>query len=371
MDVRPLVVSAIAVLLLAGAAVAQPAEAPPRYRVDAAWPMELPNDWIMGQVGGLTVDSQDHVWVLQRPRSATPDELGLVQNPPVSQCCATTPAVLEFDRDGKLVQGWGGAGHVPAWPGSEHAIRVDAKGNVWIGGGGAGDRQVLKFTRDGKLLLQIGRPSTAPRNNQDTTLLGQPAGIEIDEAAREVYVADGYLNNRIVVFDSETGTFKRGWGAYGIPLDQISNADPVPYAPTAPRDRQFRSPVHCVHLSKDGLLYVCDRVNARIQVFTRQGKFQKEFIVRPETLGPGSVWDLAFSSDAKQSHLLVADGTNNVIWVLRREDGAVLSSFGHKGRNAGQFHWVHQIGTDSRGNLYAGEVDSGKRVQKFVPEGAR
>ena len=361
--------AAMAGLLLATAVVAQ--DAPPRYRVDASWPLELPHNWIMGQVGGLTVDSRDHVWVLQRPRSATPDELGAVQTPPLSQCCATTPAVLEFDPEGKLVQGWGGPGHVPAWPASEHAIRVDRSGNVWIGGGGAGDRQILKFTRDGKLLLQIGRPSTEPRNNQDTTLLGQPAGIELDEGSQEVYVADGYLNNRIVVFDSETGRFKRGWGAYGIPLDRIANDDPPPYVPTAPRDQQFRSPVHCVHLSDDGLVYVCDRINARVQVFTKKGQFLKEFIVRPETLGPGSVWDLAFSTDARQRHLLVADGSNNVIWVLRREDGAVLSSFGHSGRNAGQFHWVHQIATDSRGNLFTGEVDSGKRVQKFVPEGGR
>jgi hypothetical protein len=178
-----------------------------------------------------------------------------------------------------------------------------------------------------------------------------------------VYIADGYMNRRVIVFDSETGAFKRLWGAYG---NAPKDADPGAYTPGAPPDQQFRNPVHCVHISRDGLVYVCDRSNDRMQVFTKQGKFVKEFVVRPETLGMGSVWQFAFSIDDQQKFLLVADGEDNVIWTLRREDGAVVGQAGHNGRSAGQFHWLHQIASDSEGNLYTGEVDTGKRIQKFV-----
>ncbi len=341
------------------------AQDPPKYQVDPSWPKQLPNNWIMGQVGGMAVDHQDHIWVLQRPRSLTPDELGAAQTPPRSECCFAAPAVLEFDAAGNLLKSWGGPGYVPDWPASEHGIWVDAHDNVWIGGAGAGDRQVLKFTNDGKLLLEIGHPSTAPENNQDTSILGQPAGIEADEAAHEVYIADGYLNKRVVVFDADTGAFKRGWGAYGMPLSQIDNAPPAAYDPAAATDKQFRNPVHCAHISADGLVYVCDRSNDRIQVFTKQGKFLREFFVHKSTLGIGSVWNLTFSHDEQQNYLLVADGEDNVIWIVQRSDGAVVSSFGHNGRNAGQFHWVHQSAMDSQGNYYTGEVDTAKRVQKF------
>ena len=345
----------------------------PRYKVDPFWPKELPNNWIMGQVGGLTVDAEDHIWVLQRPRSSTPDELWAGAKPPQSACCVQTPAVLELDAAGNVLQAWGGPGYVPEWPKNEHGIWVDKKGNVWIGGNGSTDRHILKFTSDGHLLMQIGHSSDAPRNNQDTTILGAPAGIEVDEAEHEVYIADGYLNNRVVVYDSETGKFKRGWGAYGIGLDKVTNtdnADPEGRTTPSPSSKQFRNPVHCAHLSVDGLVYVCDRSNDRIQVFNKQGVFQKEFAVHPETLGIGSVWTVAFSNDAKQTYLLVADGTNDVVWVLRRDDGTVVSSFGHNGRNAGQFHWVHQAAIDSKGNFYTGEVDTGKRIQKFVLQSA-
>jgi hypothetical protein len=178
-----------------------------------------------------------------------------------------------------------------------------------------------------------------------------------------VYVADGYMNKRVIVFDSGTGAFKRLWGAYGNPPN---DADPGAYDPAAPRDQQFRNPVHCVHISRDGLVYVCDRVNDRIQVFTKQGKFVKEFTLRPETLGMGSPWQFAFSTDEHQEFLLVADGENNVIWTIRRDDGVVQGQTGHNGRNAGQFHWLHQLVSDSRGDIYTGEVDTGKRLQKFV-----
>jgi DNA-binding beta-propeller fold protein YncE len=344
------------------------AQDPPKYQVDPSWPRELPNNWIMGQVGGMAVDRQDHIWVLQRPGTDTPDELGASLTPPRSMCCMPTPPVLEFDTQGNLIQSWGGPGEGFDWPKTEHGIYVDKDDNVWIGGNapavnGPADRQLLKFTNKGHFLKQIGHPSADPPNSLRTDILGRPAGIEVDAEAHEVYIADGYMNRRVIVYDSDTGAFKRLWGAYGNPPNDV---DPGPYNPTAPVDQQFRNPVHCVHISRDGLVYVCDRVNDRMQVFTKQGKFVKEFSLRTQTLGMGSVWQFAFSTDEHQKFLLVDDGENNVIWTLRREDGSVVGQMGHNGRNAGQFHWVHQLVSDSQGNLYTGEVDTGKRIQKFV-----
>jgi DNA-binding beta-propeller fold protein YncE len=339
------------------------AQEPPKYQVDPAWPKELPNNWIMGQVGGMAVDSHDHIWVLQRPSTDTPEELGAAQTPPRSMCCMTTPPVLVFDTQGNLLQSWGGPGEGYDWPKIEHGIYVDKDDNVWIGGNGPTDRQVLKFKSNGKFIMQIGHSSADPPDSSRTDILGRPAGIDIDPDAHEIYIADGYMNKRVIVFDSETGAFKRLWGAYG---NKPNDADPGPYNPSAPPAQQFRNPVHCVHLSHDGLVYVCDRVNDRMQVFTKQGKFVKEFSVRTQTLGMGSVWQFAFSRDDKQKFLLMDDGENNVIWTVQRDDGKVVGQMGHSGRNAGQFHWVHQIVSDSQGNLYTGEVDTGKRIQKFV-----
>lgn len=351
------------VLMLASTARPAGAQQIPKYKVDASWPKELPNNWIMGQVGGMAVDRHDHIWVLQRPSSNTTDELGASPANQESQCCLAAPPVLVFDAQGNLLQSWGGPGEGFKWPSLEHGIYVDHDDNVWITGSGVTDRHVLKFKSDGQFLMQIGHPSADPADSSRTDILGRPAGIDVDPDAHEVYIADGYMNKRVIVYDSETGAFKRSWGAYG---NAPNDSNPGPYNPSAPLDQQFRNPVHCVHLSRDGLVYVCDRVNDRMQVFTKQGKFVKEFTIRPQSLGRGSVWQLAFSIDEKQNFLLVADGENNVIWTLRREDGAVLGQTGHNGRNAGQFHWVHQIVSDSQGNLYTGEVDTGKRIQKFL-----
>jgi DNA-binding beta-propeller fold protein YncE len=341
--------------------------APPKYKVDPSWPKQLPNNWLIGQVGGLAVDNHDHIWVLQRPRTLTVDEAGLVQTPPRSDCCAPAPSVIEFDTQGNMLQAWGGPGWVTDWPATEHGIWVDNEGFVWLAGNGGGDRMLLKFTNNGKLVGQIGHAGdTSAENNTDTTKLGQVASMWVDEAANEVYVADGYLNKRIVVFDSNTLAFKRGWGAYGKPLSAISNAAAPPYVAGGPIDQDFRNPVHYVALSKDGLVYVSDRVNDRVQVFNKQGVFLKEFFLRPQTLGNGSVWQATPSADSQQAFLLIPDGENNVVWILNRSTGAVVSTFGHNGRNAGQFHWVHVGGLDSQGSLYLGEVDTGKRVQRFV-----
>jgi hypothetical protein len=339
------------------------AQDPPKYKVDASWPKELPNNWVMGQVGGMAVDRHDHIWVLQRPSTDTTDELGASLTPPRSMCCMPTPPVLEFDSQGNLIQSWGGPGEGFDWPKSEHGIYVDKDNNVWIGGNALIDRQVLKFTNNGHFLQQIGHPSADPPNSLRTDILGRPAGIEVDAEAHEVYIADGYMNRRVIVYDSDSGVFKRLWGAYGNPPNDV---DPGPYNPASPADQQFRNPVHCVHISLDGLVYVCDRANDRMQIFTKQGKFVKEFSLRTQTLGMGSVWQFAFSTDEHQTFLLIDNGENNVIWTVRREDGTVVGQMGHNGRNAGQFHWVHQVASDSQGSLYTGEVDTGKRIQKFI-----
>ena len=345
----------------------------PQYVVDASWPKQLPNNWVLGQVGGMTVDSQDRVWVFQRPRSLTDDERGADLTPPVSTCCKAAPSVLVFDRQGNLVKSWGGPGYVPNWPATEHGIYVNRAGNVYLAGNSAAsatvaeDRVILKFDNDGKLLATFGRPAAGPDNNQETGYFGRIAAMDGDEAAGELYLADGYGNRRVAVVDMNTGAFKRGWGAYGIPLSEIDNGTLPAFTAGQTPAKQFLGPVHGIKLSRDGLVYVCDRTSNRIQVFSKQGRFVKEFFVAPQTLANGAAWTVNFSSDAQQKYLLVGDGRNNVIWMLDRDTGAVAGSLGHNGRNAGQFHWVHTVVSDSQGNLYTGEVDTGKRIQKFTP----
>jgi DNA-binding beta-propeller fold protein YncE len=337
----------------------------PQYSVDAAWPKALPNNWQVGQMAGVAVDAQDHIWIVHRPRTLTEDERGAALDPPRSICCIPAPPVLEFDADGNLLGGWGGPGEGYDWPLNEHGIFVDYKGNIWIGGNDPKDHQLLKFTRAGKFLLQIGKGGQTGGSNS-TELLGRPANVEVDPSTNEIFVADGYLNKRIVVFDVDTGKYKRHWGAYGKPPDDT----PLPkYEPGQPPARQFANPVHCVRLAADGLLYVCDRVNDRVQVFRRDGTFVKEFFIAPKTRGSGSVWDLVLSRDAKQSWLHIADGENNQVWTVSRETGEIASAFGRNGRNAGQFHWLHNVAIDSKGNLYTTEVDNGKRAQKFIYRG--
>jgi DNA-binding beta-propeller fold protein YncE len=335
----------------------------PHLVVDPYWPKPLPNNWILGQIGGVAVDSHDHIWVYQRPRTLTDDERGATLNPPVSKCCAPAPSVLEFDQEDNLLQAWGGPGEGYDWPRSEHGIFVDSQDNVWLAGNDKdNDHQVLKFTHDGRFQMQIGKAGRTEGSNSQT-YLGRPAMAVLDETANELYVADGYKNKRVIVFDATTGQYRRHWGAYGARPD---DSDLGPYDPAAPPAKQFRNPVHCARISHDGLVYVCDRVNNRIQVFHKDGAFVTEFILEPATHSAGSVWDIAFSEDRVQKYLYVDDGTNNEIHVLSRATGEQVSSFGRPGRYAGEFHWVHAIAIDSQGNVYAGDVDTGKRVQKFV-----
>ena len=337
------------------------AEEVPTFRVDPFWPKPLPNNWIFGEIGGIAVDRHDHIWVLQRPRSLKDDEQGAALTPPISKCCVPAPAVLEFDQSGNLLQAWGGPGGGFDWPLREHGIFVDARDHVWIGGNEKDDHQILEFTSDGKFVRQIGESAKSEGSNS-TRYLGRPALAIVDDSAHEVYVADGYGNKRIVVFDARSGEYRRHWGAYGAKPD---DADPGKYDPSAPMAKQFRNPVHCVRISRDGLVYVCDRVNDRFQVFHKDGTFVTEYVLEPNTRFVGSVWDIALSEDPEQKYLFVADGTNNEIHILLRSNGRKVGSFGRQGRYAGEFHWVHAIAIDSSGNLYSGEVDTGKRVQKF------
>ena len=312
----------ISCLWFAANGVSKSTQGLPIYKVDPFWPKPLPNKWIMQGVPDLVVDKDDHIWVMNRPRDIMPDESGAATDPPRTDCCKAAPAVLEFDTEGDLIKGWGGPGYVPDWPapgierpgpGAEHGIVVDREGNVWISGNARGD-SILKFSGDGKLLWDFGHrgPRPAPsakleplkQNNQETNVF--PGGIfffDLDEDAHEMYIVDA---KRVLVYDMDTGAFKRGWGGHGIPLSEIDNAPTPPYdwrSGPPPDQKQFAPALHCVHISTDGLVYICERGSDRVQVFTKQGKFVTSYFVHPSTPsrgtecgGPGStcvrhVWD--------------------------------------------------------------------------------
>jgi sugar lactone lactonase YvrE len=331
---------------------------PPQYQIDPSWPKPLPNDWMMGQAAGVAVDKQDHIWVIQRPATACQPSTETEKKQSAKKECKAAPPVMEFDQTGNLLRAWGGASEDYQWPGREHGITIDTKGFVWIGGNGPIDGQYLKFTPEGKFILQIGKSGTLTDSN-DVTRLGQPADADIDIDANEVYIADGYHNHRVIVFDSESGAYKRHWGAYG---NRPKDADLRQYNPTA---SQFANPVHCVRIAKDGLVYVCDRANNRIQVFQKNGTFIKEFIVEKGTRSSGSTWDLDFWIDPQQSLLFHADGSNSRVSTLKRENGAAIARFGSSGSSPGEFHRLHNLAVDSAGNIYTTEVDTGNRAQKF------
>jgi hypothetical protein len=337
----------------------------PRFEVDPLWPKPLPNHWLLGMTIGVSVDSQDHVWIVHRQDTLDPKEAYMLSNPPSSDCCQPAPPVLAFDQAGNVIAHWGGKGPGYDWPSSNHGITVDYKGNVWIAGNGTGDAQVLEFTQDGKLIKQIGKPG-ASKGSNDTANFKQAAKTFFDKDANEVYVADGYGNRRVVVMDADTGVFKRYWGAYGHKPD---DTDLGPYKPDAPPAQQFRTPVHCAELTNDGLVYVCDRHNDRIQVFKKDGTFVKETFIEKNTLGDGAVWDIAFSKDPHQTYLYLTDGANEKVHILLRDSLQELTSFGDGGRQPGEFYAVHSIATDSKGNIYTTETYHGQRVQKFVYKG--
>jgi hypothetical protein len=338
----------------------------PQFEVDPLWPKPLPNNWLLGWTIGVWADEQDNIWVIHRGASGLHNnERGAELNPPIAECCRTAPPILVFDKDGNLIRSWGGPGDGYEWPSSNHGVHVDYKGNVWIGGNGEKDAQVLKFTKDGKFLMQVGHFG-GNKGSNDSENFGRPAKIWVDPKTNEAYIADGYLNKRVAVIDADTGKMKRFWGAYGNKPDDTNLG---PYDPSAPPAQQFRNPVHCIERSNDGLLYVCDRANDRLQVFTPEGKFVKEAFFAKNTKGAGSVWDFTFSKDPEQKFLMLADGQNERVRVLLRDTLEELTSFGDGGRQPGQFYGVHSITSDSKGNLYTTETYEGKRVQKFIYRG--
>ncbi len=403
--------------LMVGAFVLGAPMAPvPRFQVAMLWPKPMPERWILGSTVGVAVDAQDHVFVLNIPDAFNSrTEIGAAPPPGVDvtgECCVGAPAILEYDQAGTVVAHWGGAGPGYTWPQKPSGLAIDKAGNVWIGGAGPNDTQILKFSHDGKFLMAAGKPvapppaptavraaapDTAyqgmsrgaapaapagrggrggrgggrggppptPANSGSTESFGGATRISFDDAANEAYVADGSRNHRVAVIDMNTGAIKRSWGAYG---KTATDAMVPAYAPDAPPSQQF-SAVMCAEVSKDGMVYVCDRANDRIQIFKKDGAFVKEVAVASKTVREGSVSDIAFSRDPKQTFLYVADGMNNQVHILDRATLAEVATFGDGGRVPGEFAFLHSIATDSKGNIYTGETYEGKRVQKFTYEG--
>ena len=365
-------------------------EGVPQFQYDPTWPKTpLPNQWILGEVGGIAVDGQGHVWVIQRPWTVSGRELGAVEGE--AECCRPAPPVIEFDSDGNVVQAWpelrqffaeagtpagqgsriGGQGETlweaadgpgyGEWGRREHTVYVDHNDFVWVT---LDESHVIyKLTRDGEHLLTIGEKGVTGGSN-DTAHLGRPAGLVVDPEANELFVADGYTNKRVVVFDSETGEYRRHWGAYGTPPEDVR----LGFGPDAEPPRQFVGPVHGIDLSRDGLVYVSDRRANRIQVFERDGTFVQEGFVSPETRDLGTAYGVAVSKDPDQQWVFVNDGSNNMIWILRRSNLEVVGSFASYGRQGGQLMSAHSMVVDQDGNIYVGET-RGRRVQKFTPQG--
>lgn len=340
----------------------------PHFEYDSSWPkLPIANNWAIGLIGGIFVDARDHVWVYHSPDLVASWAQAGATQPPRAICCVPAPPVLEFDTEGNIVRAWGGAGEGYDWPSDEHGIYIDYKGNVWLGGsnsrpsedGTPQDGMVLKFSPDGEFLLQIGGRGPS-RGNSDPAQLSGASAVAVDPEANEVFISDGYGNRRVIVFDADTGAFKRMWGAYGNPP---SDEEMPPYDPAAEPSPQFNL-VHCIRIADDGLVYVCDRRNNRMQVFQKDGTFVAEYVYDPETLSSGSVGNVAFWPDAGQSIMAVNDPGNFRIRFVRRSDGEVLGHFGHFGTYGGELDRNHQVEFDSHGNMYTSEDF---RVQKFNP----
>ncbi len=342
----------------------------PLFEPDPLWSEALPNKWVTGAVGGVAVDTHDNVWVFHREASIPDGEKAASLNPPQAECCIPAPAVLQFSPAGKLLQAWGGPGAGYEWPSTQHGIFVDAADNVWLSGSAKEDNQLLKFSSTGTFLMQIGR---AGRNqgSHDTENLGGPAGLFVYEKTHELFVADGYFNRRVIVFDANTGKYKRHWGAYGRRPDDEHKFPPRAQLVQGPPPPQFNTPVHAVIVSNDDIVYVADRSNNRLQTFKLDGTFIRELPVAKTTLqNEGTVHSFALSPDREQRFLYVLDGSNKAIRVLNRQTLEMVANIGgHAGHNAREFFHAHGVAADSRGNLFIGEVNTGQRYYKYVYKG--
>jgi hypothetical protein len=359
----------------------------PVFEVDATFPT-MPDHTVLGGVGGVAADYHGNVWVFHRPH--TLEEGNAFENG-----YKPAPPVLQFDETGKYIQGWGGPSATGEYqwtnrgglhsayaecgscseerrtngdgrPGSgEHGIYVDDKDNVWLTGNGDGDGQILKFTKNGKFLLQIGHAGTKANSN-DTKNVSRATTVVVFPKTNEAFVSDGYGNRRVVVFDADTGAYKRHWGAYGNkPDDKAPNGRLL----TGAGSQQFNTP-HGITISKDGLVYVADRANNRVQSFRPDGTFVKEGYNKRESRGTGSAFGVALSGDPQQRFLYVADGSNERIAILDRNTLELIASIGGPGRKAGEFFHLHSLATDPKGNIITGE-SQGYRVQKFVYKGTK
>lgn len=340
----------------------------PNFDWDPLFYQDLPNRWTTGQVGGISVDDRDHTWIAHRPASITPTIRTAALTPPAARCCTPAPPILEFDQNGRFVQAFGGPSDTYEWPTTEHGVYADHKGSVWVAGNGKGDNHILKFSSAGKFLMQIGRRNQS-KGSGDTANVYGAAAMVVFPKTNELFVADGYTNRRIIVFDAETGAYKRHWGAYGKPPDDTYKVPPRPQLIVGPPQLSFANPVHAVVVSNDGTVYVGDRSNNRIQVFKLDGTFVREVFVNRDTLqNEGTVHNFALSRDPQQRYLFVADGSNKVLMTLDRASLTLLSSFGgQSGHNARQFFHLHSLASqpDSKGNLYVGEVNEGQRFYRL------
>jgi len=337
----------------------------PIYVVDPSWPPTLPNDWILGDIRGLFVDDNDHLWVIHMPSSLTDQEIGAAVKPPIADCCLPAPPVLELDPEGKVLRAWGGPGPGYTWFDQEHGIYIDHNGFVWMGT--SNGMHVMKFDQDGKYVLTIGEPGVNKGSN-DPNHLGGPANFYVEPKTNELFIADGYINKRVIVYDAATGKYLRHWGAYGKPPRDDEKYD---YPVKVDHPPQQYSTLHGLVGTKDGLIYVSDRRGNRIQVFRQNGEYLMERFVRPQTGGSGSGFSLQVSRDPAQSLLYLMDGTNMRVWVLRRKDLKILDRFGKPGRQAGEFIRAHMIAIDSKNRMYTGEAGNGRRIQRWILKGTK
>ena len=337
----------------------------PIYEVDPTWLPALPNDWIWGDIRGLFVDDDDHLWVIHMPSSLTPQEIGATMDPPIADCCFPAPPVLELDPDGNVLRTWGGPGEGYTWYDQEHGIYIDHNGFVWTGT--SNGSHVMKFTQAGDHVLTIGEPGVTEGSHAPDHL-GGPANFYVEPDTNEIFIADGYRNRRVVVYDAAIGQYLRHWGAYGRPPDDMYEYEYPVRLDDPPQ--QFRT-VHGIAGSKDGLIYVADRRGNRIQVFRQSGEYLMERFVRPDTGGSGTGFTLQFSRDPEQSILYLVDGTNQRIWLLRRQDLKILDRFGRPGRQAGQFIRAHMLAIDSSNRMYTGEAGNGRRIQRWILKGTK